>query len=158
MAVAMIALAGLQLASGYFAAQNIRDTAQLNREIDDMNAEFALLDAYDAEIEGHTQKAKYQKTVDQTLAQQQAILTASDVDVSYGSVSTIRKETEFVAELNKVEIEKRAQEQALGYERQARDYTIGAYLTFAGAEAKASSVETQAALGAAQTGLKATGY
>lgn len=149
-------IAALKLAGGYFASQNIRDTAALNQEIADMNAEFAELDAYDAEIEGYTQVAKYQSVIDQTLSEQQAILTAADVDVNYGSVGTIREETQFIADINKMEIEKQAQEQALGYTRQARDYRFKSSLDSAQADAKASEVKFQSALGAVSTGL--TGY
>jgi len=148
--------AGLQLAGGYFASQNIKATAELNRDIANMNAEFAELDAYDAEIEGYGQTAKYQSVIDQTLGQQQLALTAADVDVSFGSASTIAEETGFIAEMNKLEIEKRAQERSLGYEREARQFQMGSTLDFAQAQSQASSVMFQSVVGAAKTG--ATGY
>ncbi len=156
MAVAMFAAAGVQLAGSYFAYQNIKDTAALNQEIAEMNAQFAELDAYDAEVEGYTQSAKYQTVIDKTLGEQQAILTAADVDVNYGSVAEIRKESEFIAELNLMEIEKQSQERALGYTRQSRDYRFSSSLRGARAESKAAQVLTQGALQAISTGV--TGY
>jgi len=149
-------IAALQLAGGYFASQNIKDTAALNLEIADMNAEFAELDAYDAEIEGYTQTAKYQSVIDQTLGEQQALLTAADIDVNYGSAAEIQKETNFIAEINRMEIEKQAQERSLGYTRQARDFQFEGFLRAGQADAKAASVMFQSVLGAATTG--ATGY
>lgn len=149
-------LAALQLAGGYFASQNIRETAKLNQEIADMNAEFAELDAYDAKVEGLTEQARYQSIIDKTLGEQQLIQTAQDVDVNYGTAATVQAETKFTAEMNLMEIEKQAQEKALGYKRQARDYRMGGVLQRADAESKAGQVMLSSALGAAQTGL--TGY
>lgn len=149
-------MAGLQLASSYFAAQNVREQAQLNRDIAEMNAEFAELDAYDARIDGISQQAQYQATVDKTLAEQQLALTAADVDVSYGSASTIAKETEFVAELNKMEIQKQAEMRALGFEQQARQYSLSGYLQQLQGDIQASNIQTQGLANAAGTGI--SGY
>ena len=149
-------MAALQLAGGYFASQNIKDTARLNQDIAEMNAEFAELDAYDAIIAGETQKAKYQANVDQILSEQQARLAATGVDVTYGSVGEIQEETRFISELNKMEIEKQAQEQALGFKRQASQYRFGGFMQMQQAEAEAAQVMFGAVTSAAQTGL--TGY
>lgn len=152
-------MAALQLAGGYFAAQNIKETARLNQEIADMNAEFAELDAYDAELEGVSQTARYQSVIDKTLSEQQLALTAADVDVNYGSAGEIKKETEFIGELNKMEIEKRAQEQSLGYERQARDMRLGGYMQNVDAQRRASDVKFNAVMGATNSGITGvTGY
>ena len=153
---AYAALAGLQLAGGYFASQNMRESAKINQEIADMNAEFAELDAYDAVAEGYTQQAKYQAVIDQTLGEQQLIQTAQDVDVNYGTAATVQAETRFTAELNLMEIQKQAQEKALGYKTQARGIRSNAVLQRADTEAKAAGVMFNSVLGAAQTGL--SGY
>ena len=157
--VALLAVAGLKLAGGYFAAQNIKETAKLNREIAEMNAEFAELDAYDALIDGGTQKAEYQKVVDRTLGEQKANMLAADIDVSYGSAASIEQETRFTAELNKFELEKRAQETALGYTNQAREYRHGGALNEGRAKAEAQSMVFQAGVDAAESAAKAmSGY
>ena len=95
-------VAALQIAGSMFAADNIERTAKLNKQISDMNAEFAELDAFDAEIEGFSEIAKYQSVVDQTLGEQRANLGAADVDINYGSVGDIQKETRFIAEIFRV--------------------------------------------------------
>lgn len=149
-------LAALQLAGGYFASQNIKETAKLNQDIANMNAEFAELDAYDAITEGYTQQARYQTVIDQTLSEQNLALTAADVDVNYGTAATLIDETKFTAQMNLMEIQKQAEEKALGYKSQARSYRSGGALQFADAEAKASNVMFNSAASAAQTGL--SGY
>lgn len=153
---AYAALAGLQLAGGYFASQNIKETAKLNNEIADMNAEFAELDAYDAVTEGYTQQARYQEVIDQTLGEQQLLMTAQDIDVNYGTASAVKKETQFTADLNLMEIQKQAQEKALGYKSQARQIKGQASLDRADANTKAGQVLFNSATSAAQTGL--SGY
>jgi hypothetical protein len=149
-------LAGLQLAGGYFASQNIKETAKLNKKISDMNAQFAELDSYDALNEGHTEATRYQSVVDNTTAEQAAQLAAQDVDVNYGSAASIQAETHFTGEMNKMEIEKHAQEQALGFRRQARDYRTSGAMAFADAKTKSGQAMFSGITSAAQTGL--TGY
>lgn len=149
-------MAALQLAGGYFAAQNIKATAELNNDIADMNAEFAELDAYDAQVEGHTAQARYQSVIDNTLADQDTLLRAADVDVNFGTAATVVEESKFNAKLNLMEIEKQANQQALGYTRQARDIRLGSAMATADAKTRAGQAMFQGAMGAAQTGL--TGY
>lgn len=153
---AYAALAGLQLAGGYFASQNIKESARLNQDIANMNAEFAELDAYDAITEGYTEQARYQSVIDQTLGEQQLIMAAQDVDVSYGTASSVQAETNFTAQLNLMEIEKHAQEKALGYKTQARQIKTGGVMQAAEAKTRAGQAMFGAVTGAAQTGI--SGY
>ena len=150
------AIAGVQLAGGYFASQNIRETAKLNQEIANMNAEFAELDAHDAIVEGATEQARYQEVIDQTLGEQRLILTSQDIDINYGTTGAIQEETRFVSELNLMEIQKQSQERALGYKSQARTIKGQAVLDRADADAKSAQVLFNSAVGAAQTGI--SGY
>lgn len=153
---AQAGLAGLQLAGGYFASQNIKATAQLNREISEMNAPFAELDAYDAATLGETQQTQYQSVIDQTLSDQQTIMVAQGVDTGFGSVASIEAETTFTADANLMEIQKRAQEQALGYTDQAANFRTSGILAQSREQARASDVMFQSAVGAAKTGI--SGY
>lgn len=149
-------LGALQLAGGYFASQNVKETARLNREIAEMNAEFAELDAHDALVDGFTQQARYQSVVDETLSQQRLALTSADVDVGFGTAAQLQEETRFISELNNMEIEKQTQEMVLGYKTQARDIRLGGDMQMADADRRASELMFQSIFGAAQTGL--TGY
>ena len=153
---AYAAVAGLQLAGGYFASQNIRETAELNRDIAEMNAGFAEWDAYDAEMEGLSELARYQTTIDKVLGEQRAIAAAQGVDLSFGTAGAVHQEDSFNAQLNKMELQKRAQESALGYTRQARDIRLGSSLEQADAKKRAGQAMFKSVIGAADTGL--TGY
>lgn len=156
MAYAQIAMAGLQLAGSYFQAQNARETAKLNRDIADMNAEFAELDAYNTKVEGFTDIARYQKVIDQTLSEQQANLAAADVDVNYGTAADIQSETRFVAELNKMEMAKQAEEGAAGYKTQARAHRMSGAIGYGQGIAQAGSIQAQGLMNAGSTAL--SGY
>lgn len=149
-------LAALQLAGGYFASQNIKATADLNKDIADMNAEFAELDAYDARAQGETNQALYQKQVDDTLAEQRTMMNAQNIDTSYGSAGSIASETNFTAQLNLMQIEKDAQFTALGYKRQARDTRLGGTMQYASDRARAGQAMFSGITSAMSTGL--TGY
>ena len=156
MGPAYAGLAGLQLAGGYFAAQNMRESARLNQDIANMNAEFAELDAYDAVTEGYTEQARYQSVIEQTLGEQQLMMTAQDVDVNYGTASATQEETKFTAEMNLMEIEKHAQEKALGYKSQARQFRSNGVMQKVEGDTRAAATMANAVVGAAQTGI--SGY
>lgn len=150
------AMAGLQLAGGYFASQNIKATAELNKDISDMNAEFAELDMYDATTQGETNQALYQKQIDETLAAQSTIMRAQDIDVNYGSAASVESETRFTGQLNLMQIEKEAQMNALGYKRQARDIRLGGQLQYSADQTRAGQAMFSGIMQAANTSL--TGY
>lgn len=156
----MAAMAAFQLASSYFAAENARDTAELNQNISEWNAEFAELDAHDAITEGETQVAQYQAVVDATLSDQRTSLAAADVDINFGSAGEVVKESRFIADINRMEIEKQAQEKALGYKRQARDFRLGGAIQRSADEGRASAIQAGGVTGALGTLAKAdfTGY
>lgn len=150
-------LAGLQLIGGHYAAKNTKETAALNADIEDMNAEFAELDAYDARIDGFSEQARYQSVVDKTLGEQTAILAAQDIDLSAeGTAQQIQKETRFIAELNKLEIQNDASQRALGYKREARGFKIRGFLERLQGNIRASDIKFQTLLSAAETGI--SGY
>jgi len=140
-------MAALSIAQGHFTADIIRQQADLNKDIAEMNAEFAELDAYNAEIEGYSQVAQYQKIVDQTVSKQRAELAAADVDTSFGTASSFEAETKFIAEMNRMEIQKQAYEKAMGYRSQARDYRLAGFLGRAKAEMEASTAEFEGNVG-----------
>ena len=152
----MAGMAALEIAGGYFASQNIKEAAAINKQISDMNAQYAELDAFDAEAEGQSQQARYQSVIDQTLGQQQLLMTAQDIDVNYGSASSIQAETKFTGELNLMEIQKQAQEKALGLKNQGMSIRQQGQMQQAQANTQAQQVMFKSLMGAAKTGL--SGY
>lgn len=151
MAWAMAAMAGKQLADGYFASELIEDTAEVNEFISDMNAEFAELDAYDAKVEGEVQKRKYQRVIDRTQADQNALLAAKNIDPNFGTAAALQAESDFQAELNLMEIDKAAEERAMGFRQEARNIRIGGRLASMSASVQAGDVLRRSGTQAAKT-------
>ena len=160
----LAAMTAFDLAGNYFAAENIKETAALNKDIADMNAEFAELDAYDAELDGVSEEARYQVMVDQTLADQRLAFAVQDIDVSFGTAADQVSEARFMSELNKMEIEKHAQDVAAGFETQARQFRMGGAMQAAQGEQRAADTIFRGISGAAKTVIGgasrtgATGY
>ena len=150
-------VAALNLVGGYFASENIKESARLNQDISEMNAQFAELDAYDAEIEGFTQEARYQSVIDTTLSDQRLVAAATDVDVGFGSTADLARETAFIGELNKMEIEKQAHEQAAGFKTQAKQFRLQGFMQNLEAQTKASAALFGGVTSALGIGLDAVG-
>lgn len=149
-------MAGLQLVGGYYASQNIKESARINREVADLNAKYAELEAYDMEIEGISRVAEYQNVIDSIESDQRTALAAADVDINSGSVAAVVAEDKFIAEFNKMEILKTAEEAASGLEDAAVEFRRQGILGQAAGSRQAGEVLFQSTLQAANTGL--TGY
>lgn len=149
-------MAALEIAGGYFASQNIKDTARLNQDISNMNAKYAELDAFDARAEGFTEQARYQGVIDNTMKQGEANLAAADVDVNYGTQKGLQEQNQYIGQLNLMEIQKHAEEKALGYQTQANQYRMTGVLQRSQAEVTAATTMFNSEMGAVKTGI--TGY
>lgn len=149
-------LAGLQIWSGYQTAELIRDSARLQGQINDMNAGFAELDAYNSEVQGFSETARYQTTIDQTVSGQRVAFAAQGVDVSYGTAKEVQNESKLTGFLNQLDIQYQARQKAAGFHREARNIRLGGAMSNLSSEREASSAIRSGIFGAAQTGL--SGY
>lgn len=139
--IAAAALAAFQIASGYQQGEMIRENARLKREIDDLNIESAHVDAYNARKEGYTEVSRYQNVIDQTVGEQRAAFAAKGVDVNYGTASEVQAETEFTGYLNKLDIFKKANERAQGFEKEAANMRLSSSMSFRQAETDAAGAQ-----------------
>lgn len=122
---ALAALMAYQVVSGFHQAELIREQARLKKQVDDMNAEDAEIDAHNAEVYGFTESARYQSVVDQTVGSQRGIYAAQNVDVNYGTAAQKQEETKLTGYFNMLEMQRRAKERALGYKKEARNIRLG---------------------------------
>ena len=150
------ALAAYQLAAGFQQAQMIRDNADLQNRINELNAGFADKDAYEAEKLGYTEVARYQNVVDTTVGDQRAAYAAQGVDVSYGTAAEVQSETRLTGLLNMLDIQKQAREKALGFKNEARNIRLQGGMARSQAELNAAGAQNQGIIGAVGTGL--SGY
>ena len=153
--VAVGGVAGMQILSANQQANAIRENAKLTKQVMDMNAEYAELDAYNAELQGLAEEARYSTVIDQTLGAQEVAFAANDVDVTFGTAKEIVEETKITGMLNAMDIKNVAQARAMGFKREARDMRINGALGINQASTNASATQAAGVIGAATT---VTGY
>lgn len=141
--IAAAALAAFQIASGYQQGEMIRENARLKREIDDLNIESAKVDEFNARKEGYTEASRYQNVIDQTVGEQRAAFAAKGVDVNYGTAAEVQAETEFTGYLNKLDIFKKANERAQGFQKEIINMRLGSAMTFRQSQVDAAGAEAQ---------------
>lgn len=159
MAAPALFLAGFQIISGIQQAEIVRENARLTKEVNDMNAEYAELDAYRAELNGESQEARYQSVIDSTLGSQKVALASQGVDITFGTAKELEAESKLNGFLNQVDIRNQAHQQALGYKQQARSIRLSGSQAVAQAEVQASAIRNTALISGAKTALPTvTGY
>lgn len=154
--IAAGALSGIQLIGGFQQAEMIRSQARLKEQIDEMNADQAEIDAFDAEAAGFSEIARYQSVIDSTVADQRVGYASQGVDVNYGTAQEVQNETRLTGLFNQLDMEKQVREKALGIKREARLIRIGSQASRATAEAAAGAAQFAGITGAAGTAL--SGY
>lgn len=125
-AIAVGALATLQVVGGIHQSEMIRAQAALRQRLDDMNADAAEVDAYKAEVEGFSETARYQSVIDHTIADQRLAFTSQNIDANYGTAAQIQEESKFTGYVNILDIQRQAREKALGFKNDARNIRLGA--------------------------------
>lgn len=154
-AAAYAATGVYQIVSGIQQGEIVRENAALTRDIANQNADLAEIDAYNAEISGFTQEARYQNVIDATLGAQKVALASQNIDINFGSAKEIQADSKLAGFLNKVDLRNQAHEAALGYKNQARSFRLAGVQADAQGSLNASSARNTALLSAAST---ATGY
>lgn len=150
---AAIASSIFQIWSGVQQAETIRANAALSKEIADMNAGYAELDAYNAEQDGLSQEARYQSAIDQIVGSQRVAFAAADVDVNFGTAKAVQEESKLAGFLNRLDIINQAHKVALGYKNQARNIRISGAMGMAQANYNAGAVQNAGIMQGVSTGI-----
>ncbi len=153
--IAYGALAAFQMMAGNQQADAIRRQAAFKQQIDNMNAGYADLDAYNAEKQGHTQSARYQNVIDSTVAEQRTGYASSNVDVNYGTAAQVQGESRLTGLMNALDIQRQAREKAFGYTVQGINYRLGGVTAVGQGAVDAYGAEQAGVLNAARTGVSA---
>ncbi len=147
-------LAAYQIISGSQQAEGIRANAALTREINDLNAKYAELDAFNAEATGEAQAARYDNTINEVEGQQKVGFAARDVDVNFGTAKEVQEESKLIGFLNKMDIRNHAHKVAMGYKDQARNFRLAGITGTAQGAYNASATQNAAMIGAASSIVK----
>lgn len=155
---AYLALAGLQAVGGFQQADITRRNGDLQNDVADMNAKYAELDAYNSISAGQTGAAKYDSTVNQTIGADRAALAGENVDVKYGTAKDIESDNKIAAQTNVLQIQRQAQNQAVGYQTQAINLRLGGHMTQLQSGLNAASQESAGIMKAISTGIAGYAY
>lgn len=117
--IALGGLAVFQIWSGLQQADTIRQNAKLKQRVDDMNAQFADLNAFRALQTGQAEAADYQKKIDAVIGGQREAYASKNIDVNYGTASEMQADARVQGVANILNIQKQARDKALGYSNQA---------------------------------------
>ena len=113
------AAGGLSILGGVLSAQATRNNAAIVQQVDDLNSQYAELDAYNVQQEGATKADRYQDVIDATLSQQQSEEASKGQSVTFGTASEVAADTKIAGLQNQLDIKRQASMQAMGYETQA---------------------------------------
>jgi len=150
-------LAGIQLWQANQQAEEIRSNARFTKQIADMNAQFAEVDAFKAEEQGLTLAARYQSGVDKVLSDQRVAMASSNIDVNYGTAKAFEAESRLNGFLNQLDMKNQAHAQALGYTREARSTRFQGNQAVAQGDINARAMMSAGILNAATTAVKGYG-
>lgn len=120
-----IALAALQLYGSYQMSQITRENGELQDKIADFNSQFAELDAFNARAKGQGDAARYGEQIDQVQASDKAAEAGAGITIGYGTSADIDSDNKVAGMNNVLQIQRAAQNQAVGYENQAINIRLG---------------------------------
>lgn len=155
----LLALAAAQAYSGYKQSEEIKQAAELQNALNEINAEYTEHDAYEAYKFGETEAAAYEPKISQTIGAQRTAYASEGVDVGYGTAAEVQKETRLTGQLNIIDIQNAARMKSLGLRQQADNIRRGMSVTKSQAEINADATLSKGALDAGATGYRgATQY
>lgn len=149
-------LAGAQLIGGYQSADAIKQNGQVKSSIDDMNAKFADLDAFNATRNGQSKAARFDTTTAAVIGKQRTAMAAAHVDVGYGTAADVQSDSKLTSMVNVLELQRQGREQAKGYQMQAINTRLGGQMNLFQADLDASAAINKGFTGALSTGI--SGY
>lgn len=148
---AAIGMAANQVLGAYLQAEAVKRQSDIQGKIDEFNAQLAQYDSWKAEAYGQTVMARYQSTIDQSTGTSKVYAASKGIDIKDGSISELNAQNEYSGFLNKIDLDNRSYEQALGYKRQASQIRLGSDMNRLQSNTQANSLITGGVANAAGT-------
>jgi opacity protein-like surface antigen len=152
---AYVALAGAQVISAAQQAEMIQKQAKVQQRINEINAEFSELNAWEAMGDAQGEAARYDTQVSDVLGKQHAAFSGADVQIGYGTAGAVDADTRTMGMLNVLELQRRGRQQAFQHKIQAINQRLSGYMTGLQADIDAGAAIRQGTFAAAQTGIEA---
>jgi hypothetical protein len=147
--------AAFDLWSGLSQASMIREQSRLTDQLNEMNAQFLDLDAFEAEKYSRQVAAQNETENTHILGSQRAALAGEGVDVNSGTAKDIQNESRLNGFLNTLDIVQQGRAKALGIRREARNMRLQSFMGDIEAQGRAVAATTQGISSAVQSGAKA---
>lgn len=133
------AMAGYQIINGFLQADMVRMQANTQAKIDEFNASIQELNAWKTEAYGATLIARTQVQDDQIRGSMKVFAASQGAKIE-GSLAEVNAQNELNSFLNKIDIDNRTTEQAMGYNQQARQIRLGSSLNKITSNVRANSL------------------
>jgi hypothetical protein len=138
--LALVAMqATSQIIGGFLQADQVRRQAETQARIAEFNAQLAEYDAWKTEAYGATLVARMQNDTDQARGATKVYAASRGIKVE-GSLAEVSAQNELNSFLNKIDVDNRTTEQAMGYKRQASQIRLGSSLNTQAANLQANSL------------------
>jgi hypothetical protein len=155
---AYMALAGLQLYGSYQMSNITRQNGELQNNIAQFNSQFAELDAFNARATGQTNAARYGEQIDETQGADKAAEAGAGISIGYGTAADVDADNKIAGQTNVLQIQRAAQNQAVGYENQAINIRLGGSQTQLQSDLNASAQQESGVINAASSTVAGYAY
>ena len=132
-------MAGVQILSGFMQAEMVKRQAASQERIAEFNAQLADYDAWKTVAYGNTLIARSQNETDKSRATMKVFAASKGIKIE-GSLAEINAENELNSYLNKIDMDNRTTEQAMGYKRQASSIRTNSGMNTIAANLQANSL------------------
>lgn len=146
---------GLQIVTGLQEAEMIGYAGKLQEKLNEINAEYAEFDAFEAEKFGMVQAARYETQVNQAIGTAKVANAVNDVDSNFGTAAELEAENRLTGFMNVMDIQAQGRAQARGIRREARMMRLQGAMGSMQTRMNQADAVGGAFVGAAMTGLKA---
>lgn len=154
----LLAEGGLQLWSGFEQAELIREQTELQQNMNELNAQFAEYDAWEAEKFGYEQGARYRAVVDAAIGEQRVGYAAQGVDVNYGTAAEVQEDSRINGYLNALDVQRAARYRAYGLGVQASNLRLQGRMIGIEGNLGAFGARTRGITGAVGSGAQAYAF
>lgn len=148
--------AGIQFATALQGADLIRTQATIQRDVNELNAKYREIDAWQAEADGFSEVARYSAQLAQIEGQRAAIYAAKNIDTTVGTLGALNEESRLTGFLNTLDMTNQARLLGQNIRREARGIRMNGQANYAQGMIQASGVVAQGAANAISTA--ASGY
>lgn len=152
---AELALAGLNVWSGFQQADIIRQNGDLQMEIDSMNAKYARLDAQRIRQVGQAEAARYETKAQGAISTGRAAYASQGVQIGYGTAAVVESDNRTAAAVNSMRIRRNAENSAIGMESKAINLQFQGQMRQLQSNLNADSAQASGIIKAAGIGVNA---